>query len=146
METLILKGVITATSDKQSEVYRVETEQKSAYLKLDETETAKAKAFGLTEYGTDEKYFVVKLSQDVTIRFKDHVGNETTKTRSGLANETPNFHTDDKLCAVAIMKNQSKAGNEFFRLYSIFGKIVDVEKRDAFEEMDLTDIINDLPF
>lgn len=136
METLVLKGIITATSDKDDGKFKGGVVQKTAYLKLDEKESEKAKRFGLVEYGQDDKFFIVKLSKEITLRD----GNNVIK-RSGIANETPNFSSGEKKVAIAIVKTvNEKYGKEFFRLYSIYGTILNNTAQDPFKDMELEDI------
>lgn len=134
MKTLVIKGIISATSDKQSDKFKVETLQKSVHIVVDELFEAQLIAFGLTKYTPQEKgaqpYFVVKAAKKIRYNNDEYI--------SGLADgNQPNFHSDGKLVAMNLIKSTSEQGNEFVRLNAILGKVQEFESIDPFADIDL---------
>lgn len=132
METLLLKGIITATSDKQSDKFVTASPQKSVYIELDADNTQKAKAFGLREYTSQEDgnaFFIIKTSRKVDL-YQDKVKVDTI---SGVAGEYENFHSDGKEVGLSLIKGESKQGNEYYRLHAINGEMVRVESINPFQ-------------
>ena len=142
---IVVRGIITATSDKQSQDFDVNTELKTVhFVPQNDTEREKLIEFGLQEYGKEHKYFMAKLPKT----FKH--GNVT---RSGLAQteanidegtgeiiDNPNFHSDGNIVALALFKGE-KSKNVFYRITRIHGVLVNFEV-DPFADEDLGDIVS----
>lgn len=137
LKGLVVRGIITSTSDKQSEKFVPKTPQKTIYFTVsNEADRKKLEDFGLTEYtgakGTPEEinYFMVKMSERVK-----HDG----RVISGIAGEERNFTSDGKVVALALLKGEN-VGNIFYRCTAIHGILVENEGVDPFADMDLSDI------
>ena len=117
MENLIIKGQITATSNKVNEDYKTDNPTKTAYLTVTDDNIRKAMVnFGLTEYTSkqdESNFFIIKLPQQLTLV----KGNHMRKMLGDV--ESPNIKTkDDTDFKMNIIKGRSK-GNDFFRLQAI---------------------------
>lgn len=89
IESLLVSAMITATSVKQKGDF--ESKTKTAYIKADDKNTKLLKAFGLEEYGKEEKFFIVKFSQ----KAKAYNGpNDKAGHALPVGLDTPNFHID----------------------------------------------------
>ena len=130
MKQLNLVGIITATSNKQSEKFKSENPRKSVYLKLDPKQTELAIAFGLREYGKEDKFFIVKASESVTEYNKDAV---VVKKWDG-GTESNNFNSDNQLVSIAIIEGQSDAGNKFYRAFAVQGELNEVVPENPFSK------------
>src|SRR5699024_12121105 len=82
MENLIIKGQITATSNKVNEDYKTDNPTKTAYLTVTDDNIRKAMVnFGLTEYTSkqdDSNFFIIKLPQQLTLVKGNHRSEEHT--------------------------------------------------------------------
>lgn len=122
LESLNVLGIITATSDKQSDSFTPKgTPRKSIYLKLDELESAKAEAFGLQKYISKEDqtpFFIVQPAENISLF---QVGEDTPYGKiSGIADVDRNFHTDENLVQLALVKGYNdKYKKSYFRLTAI---------------------------
>lgn len=121
LESLNVLGIITATSDKQSESFTSNSPRKSIYLKLDELESAKAEAFGLQKYISKEDqtpFFIVQPAENISLF---QVGEDTPYGKiSGIADVDRNFHTNEKLVQLALVKGYNdKFKKSYFRLTAI---------------------------
>ena len=119
MENLVIKGRITATSNKVDTKFKQENPTKTAYVTVsDETEKKKLIDFGLTEYTSKQdglSFFIIKLPQNVAIFVEGVKGSEQL---SGSV-ETPNFFTvEGKELLLNIIKGENM-NNDFFRLQAI---------------------------
>lgn len=135
MKTLVVKGIITATSDKQNEEFKAKTPTKSIYFRANEKYSALLKEFGLEEYsGVDKetkeenKFFIVKASAQVNIN-----GEKIDCTIEG---ETMNFHSDEKEVGIALIQNKHSTGTIFTRCYAIKGVIDYNAAIDPFADFD----------
>lgn len=113
METLLINGTITATSNKKSDLSSENSQRKSIYLSLDKENEKKALDFGLTMYTSqdNENFFIVKASNELTI----YKGNEAKRIKSDI--NSNNFSTSSNV-GIAIMKGE-KNRNTFYRLYAL---------------------------
>lgn len=156
MENLIIKGQLTATSNKVNEDYKTDNPTKTGYVTVeDENISNKMKDFGLTEYTSqqdDSKFFIIKLPQQLTLV----KGNNMRKLSGDV--ESPNLKTKDgQEFKMNVIKGRNK-GNDFFRLQAIeVNDYSDVEqiqmenpfgdgylKSDDNQPVDISD--DDLPF
>lgn len=136
MENLVIKGRITATSNKVDTKFKQENPTKTAYVTVsDEAEKKKLIDFGLTEYTSKAdglSFFIIKLPQNVAI-YVDGV--EGSEPLTGSV-ETPNFSTvEGKDLLLNIIKGEHM-NNDFFRLQAIkieqSSDIVEVEQTNPF--------------
>src|SRR5699024_9361866 len=93
MENLIIKGQITATSNKVNEDYKTDNPTKTAYVTVTDDNIRKAMVnFGLTEYTSkqdESSFFIIKLPQQLTLVKGNHM-----RKMSGDV-ESPNIKTKD---------------------------------------------------
>ena len=64
MENLVIKGIISTTSNKQSKDFKSENPQKTAYLQLDEKNAKLLEEFGVQKYtskNSDDFYCIMYL-------------------------------------------------------------------------------------
>ena len=89
METLLINGTITATSNKKSDLSSENSQRKSIYLSLDKENEKKALDFGLTMYTSqdNENFFIVKASNEITI----YKGNEAKRIKSDINSNNFSF-------------------------------------------------------
>lgn len=136
MENLVIKGRITATSNKVDTKFKQENPTKTAYVTVsDETEKKKLIDFGLTEYTSKKdglSFFIIKLPQNVAIYVDGVEGSEPLPGNT----ETPNFSTvEGKDLSLNIIKGEHM-NNDFFRLQAIkieqSSDIVEVEQTNPF--------------
>lgn len=140
---IVVRGIITATSDKQSEDFEAAKELKTVHFTVADSEKEKLEAFGIREYGTDHKYFMAKLSE----KFKHNgvVKSGLAQTLANVDKETgeiidnPNFHSDGRIVALALFKGV-KSKNTFYRVTQIKG-VLDNFEVDPFADEDLSDIV-----
>lgn len=123
MESIVILGELTTTSNKQSEEFTSEVKSKTGYFEItDEKEIAKALEFGLKKYTSKEDgndFFICKLAQN--IRIYDGLGGKTPIMEQPATIEDVNFKTSGPM-QLAFIKGQ-KNKNEFIRLSAI--KVVD---------------------
>ena len=120
MENLVINGQITATSKKNDGKFKQEVATKTAYLKVDETSRKALIEFGLTEYGSDDKFFIIKFPKNVMV-YQNGFGVNRPDLSQVILNgeETNNFKTpDNKLLKLNIIKGDN-LGNVFHRLQAI---------------------------
>lgn len=136
MENLVIKGRVTATSNKVDTKFKQENPTKTAYVTVsDEAEKQKLLDFGLTEYTSKQdglSFFIIKLPQNVAI-YVDGVS-EPEPMSGGV--DTPNFSTiENKELPLNIIKGEHM-NNDFFRLQAIkieqSTDIVPVEQTNPF--------------
>ena len=152
IETLVVDGIITGTSDKQSKDFEVKEPRKTVYFSAkNDVERKKLLDFGLQEYETretKEKFFIIKTSENVK------VGDNTLDCSVDVDGEganikytakTKNFSSDGGVVSVAIMKGESQR-NKFYRLYAIKGRVVPNASVDPFAniESDIEEVEIDL--
>lgn len=117
LENIVITGIISTTSNKQPEDFKVENPQKTAYLEVDEKNAKLLEKFGLRRYtSNDEKdFFCVKVVNELKL-----YDDPTSKTSIPLATDvdTPNFKSEGGNIKMSIIKGL-KAGNEFFRLHAV---------------------------
>ena len=120
MENIVIKGKVTATSNKVDGKFKQEEPTKTAYLTISDADKEKAITFGLREYTSKEdgkSFFIAKLPKNVAI-YVEGVKSATPELMSGSV-QTPNFKTTDEYdLALNIIKGEN-LGNEFFRLQAI---------------------------
>ena len=140
LETLVVAGQITATSNKVDSKFKQEVPTKTAYISVDEENAEALKEFGLQEYsskneetGEEETFFIVKLpAKGVSI----WLNKKKVAVRDSSVN-TPNFQTVPGLpVGLAILKGENM-GNEFYRLTALNvtqkEDIFDIEESNPFE-------------
>ena len=123
MKTITIKGIITGTSNKQSEDYEGKSPKKSIYLAVDKENQKILEDFGLTMYTSKEKegepsvdFFICKASTEIK-RYNDK--NEIDERISGVAKEgSANFSSNEFTIELALMEGFNK-GNKFYRVYAI---------------------------
>ena len=111
--SVMVKAKITATSVKQQGEFDSKT--KTAYLKADPKNSRILKEFGLTEYGDEDKFFIIKFSSKAKAYNgpKDKEGH-----RLPVDLETPNFSIDDE--PVLLNLTHSKhMGNDVKRISAV---------------------------
>lgn len=132
MENLIISGIISTTSNKQSAQFRVENPQKTAYLLLDQENADKLEEFGVTKYTskTGEDFYCLKLVEKLKLYFDD--------SKDALIADTsvddPNFKTE-KVVKMNVIKGE-KTGNTFYRLQALLlndsSDLVQIEAENPF--------------
>lgn len=138
METIIIKGIITATSNKKSDLNNEESQRKSIYISGDKANLERAKDFGLTVYTSKDgdDFLIVKASNMVTLYCGEEYKKISTSVNDG------NFNTGDNVVDLAIMKGE-KNHNTFYRLYAInlkdFSQLETVKKLNPFSGNQLDD-------
>lgn len=138
METIIIKGQVTATSNKKSDLNSEGSQRKSIYISSDNENLERAKEFGLTVYTSKDgdDFLIVKASNEVTL----YCGEDYKKISTSINDD--NFNTGDNIVDLAIMKG-SKNHNDFYRLYAInvkdFSDIETVKKLNPFSGNQLDD-------
>lgn len=118
---VVVKGQVSATSNKVDNRFKNEDPTKTAYLIVnDPAEAQKLIDFGLTQYSSktdDTKFFIVKLPKEVAIYIKGADGNAPEKYSGRL--DSPNFSTaEGKDLNLNIIQGEN-TGNKFFRLQAI---------------------------
>lgn len=121
---MIIEGIITATSKKQSGDFKQDIPTKTAYVKVDSENEKKLVDFGLRKYTSKENkedYFILKFPANLMIYFP----NGFSQARPDLSQitldgiETNNFKTpDDKPLKFNILKGNHR-NNDFYRLQAI---------------------------
>ena len=138
MENLVIKGRITATSNKVDDKFRQEQPTKTAYITVfDPKDIDHLKKFGLTEYTSREdrtSFFIIKLPKQVAIYVSGVHSQEPEKMSGGI--DTPNFSTPEgKELSLNIIKGENM-GRDFFRLQAIqiedANDIIEVEQTNPF--------------
>ena len=132
MENLIIRGIISTTSNKQSTEFKVENPQKTAYLLLDKENADKLEKFGVRKYTskTGEDFYCLKLVNELKLYFD--------KTKSSVIANTsiddPNFKTE-KIVQMNVIKGE-KSGNTFYRLQGLLlndaDDLVQIEAENPF--------------
>lgn len=131
MKDLVIKGQITATSNKQSDKFVAKTPQKTAYLKLDAKNAKLAQEFGLQEYTPKdggEPYFMVKIVE----KLRAYYDNSNACDKLDTSIETPNFKTPDNVEIGLALVQGENLGNKFYRLSAVkLSKSSDIETLEA---------------
>src|SRR5690606_11441785 len=132
---VVVKGHVSATSNKVDNKFKNEDPTKTAYLIVNEpAEAQKLIDFGLTQYSSktdDTKFFIVILPKQVDIYIKGADGNAPEKYSGRL--DSPNFSTTpDKDLNLNIIQGEN-TGNKFFRLQAI-----QIEETTDFIEVEQT--------
>lgn len=133
MENIIVEGMITATSKKNSGDFKQEIPTKTAYVTTDETNAKRLEDFGVTKYTSKdgEDYFILKFPSNVMVYTPNGFGQKrpdlSQVTLEGV--ETNNFKTpDDKMLSLNVIKGNHK-NNDFFRLQAIrLTDLTDIEE------------------
>lgn len=115
MENLIIEGIISTTSNKQSSEFKVEKPQKTAYLLLDKENADKLEKFGVRRYTskTGEDFYCLKIVEQLKVYFDKSKASMTVD--AGV--DVPNFKTE-KVIKMNVIKGE-KTGNTFYRLQAL---------------------------
>lgn len=115
MENLIIEGIISTTSNKQSSEFKVEKPQKTAYLLLDKENADKLEKFGVRKYTskTGEDFYCLKVVEQLKVYFDKSKASITVD--AGV--DVPNFKTE-KVIKMNVIKGE-KTGNTFYRLQAL---------------------------
>lgn len=116
MENILIEGIITTTSNKQSEKFEVKKPKKSVYITADKENSKKLKDFGLTEYTTkdnNEAFFIVKCVDELKLYFDT----ENPAIPMNTTIQDDNFKTE-KPIFMNIVKGEN-IGNVFYRLSAV---------------------------
>lgn len=115
MENLVIEGIISTTSNKQSSEFKVENPQKTAYLLLDKENADKLEKFGVRRYTskTGEDFYCLKIVEQLKVYFDK--SNASMTVDVGV--DVPNFKTE-KVIKMNVIKGE-KTGNTFYRLQAL---------------------------
>ena len=115
MENLIIEGIISTTSNKQSSEFKVEKPQKTAYLLLDKENADKLEKFGVRRYTskTGEDFYCLKIVEQLKVYFDKSKASITVDAGVDVAN----FKTE-KVIKMNVIKGE-KTGNTFYRLQAM---------------------------
>lgn len=115
MENLIIEGIISTTSNKQSSEFKVENPQKTAYLLLDKENADKLEKFGVRKYTskTGEDFYCLKIVEQLKVYFDKSKASITVDAGVDVAN----FKTE-KVIKMNVVKGE-KTGNTFYRLQAL---------------------------
>ena len=115
MENLIIEGIISTTSNKQSSEFKVEKPQKTAYLLLDKENANKLEKFGVRKYTskTGEDFYCLKIVEQLKVYFDKSKASITVDAGVDVAN----FKTE-KVIKMNVVKGE-KTGNTFYRLQAL---------------------------
>lgn len=133
MENIVIEGIISTTSNKQSKEFRVENPQKTAYLELDEVNAKKLEDFGVSKYTSKDgdDFFCLKVVEKLKLYFEDKTNASVEHDASVNA---PNFKTEGKV-RMNIIKGE-KTGNVFYRLQALLittqNELVEIEAENPF--------------
>lgn len=131
MENKVIYGKISTTSNKQSDQYKAETPQKTAYLELDEKNAKILEDFGLQKYTSQDgdDFYCIKIVTELKMYLD-------TNTKKGIPMksdiDSPNFKTKDGVTIGMNVIKGSKANNTFYRLQAVLLKDTsDIEAIEA---------------
>lgn len=133
MENIVIEGIISTTSNKQSKEFVVNNPQKTAYLELDEANEKKLVAFGVNKYTSKEgdDFICLKVVEKLKLYFDDKSKGSFEHDASISA---PNFKTNGKV-RMNVIKGE-KAGNVFYRLQALLittqNELVEIEAENPF--------------
>ena len=115
MENLIISGIISTTSNKQSKDFKSENQQKTAYLELDEENANKLEKFGVRKYTskTGEDFYCLKIVEKLKVYFDK--SKASINLDAGV--DVANFKTE-KSIQMNVIKGE-KTGNTFYRLQAL---------------------------
>ena len=136
LEMLIVKGIITATSDKVDPRFASTTgeDTKTIYVELDGESAVQAKAFGLREYVSKEDgkpFFIIRSARNLSI-YDSEDEDANKQVISGIVNEYNNFESVGEV-GLAISKGKSDInGQPFYRVFAILGEIQEFETTNPF--------------
>lgn len=126
METLIIAGQITATSNKQDDKFKQEVPTKTVYIAFDEENGKKLEDFGIHTYTSQnkERFAIVKApASGISIW-----NNGKNLGKMDCSIEAKNFKTVDGLPVGLAFVKGDKLGNEFYRITDInVGQETDIE-------------------
>lgn len=133
MENIIIEGIITTTSNKQSDKFESKNPRKTAYIKCDDENSQKLEFFGLQKYTSEkdkEDFFCVKITNEL----KMYLDAENPPVPLETSVTTDNFKTE-KPIYMNIIKGEN-LGNTFYRLSSVLldnsSDIVMIEPENPF--------------
>ena len=142
LENIIVKGIITATSNKQKKGFDSDPRKTIYFNVVDEKDRQALKEFGITEYTpTDKKeepFYIVKASEEIKLY---QVGKKEYVTSLDTSSTSNNFSTGDSVVGISILKGKSEMGNAYKRVYAILVKNLEdikmLEPENPFEDMEL---------
>ena len=132
MENLVIKGIISTTSNKQSKDFKSENQQKTAYLQLDEKNAKLLEDFGVQKYTSKngEDFHCIKVIEKLKLYFDD--SKACVEYESDV--NQPNFKTEKEV-KMNIIKGE-KTGNTFYRLQALqlndVSDLVEIEAENPF--------------
>ena len=134
LESLVIKGIITATSNKKSDKYENQVNRKQVYFTVDEETAKKVEGFGLRKYTSydGEDFFVVRTSKTVS-RYEEGKLVDEILCENTDSEFTPNFNSDGKVVGLNLIKGESDYGKDWIRLSAINGNIEFVVRTSPFE-------------
>lgn len=115
IEQFIFEGIITGTSNKQSEEMKTDKPRKSCYISVDEENAEILLQNGLTKYTSKEDkkdFFIIKFSEEIKVYAPEGYFNHDTSTSSD------NFSTDDKKVKFACIKGKNM-GRNYVRIFAL---------------------------
>lgn len=133
VKNLIINAVITATSKKQSPVYKTDNPRKTVYFRpVTDLDAEKLVSFGMKAYTSEEEelFFIVKTAESVPVyaTAQDHTPTEVLDgTDTG-----DNFDSNEKKVQLNIIKGHNR-GNDFYRLQAILGEVSYVAPSNPFD-------------
>ena len=133
MENIVIEGIISTTSNKQSKDFKVKKKKKTAYLELDEVNEKKLEAFGVSKYTSKDgdDFFCLKVVEKLKLYFDDKT-NVSVEHYAGI--NAPNFKTTGKV-KMNVIKGE-KTGNVFYRLQALMitteNELVEIEAENPF--------------
>lgn len=134
LENLVIKGIITATSNKKSDKFENQVNRKQVYFTVDEETAKKLEEFGLRKYTSYDKedFFIVRTSKNVS-RYEGGKLVEEILCENTDSEFTPNFNSDGKVVGLNLIKGESDYGKYWIRLSAIDGELEVVERTNPFE-------------
>lgn len=120
LKSFNFKGVITSTSDKQSDKFKQDEDQqrKSVFISTDEENAKILIEHGLTQYTSKEDnvpFFIVKAARNVKAYEKGK--KEVMETISGMPNQSMNFSTNGEVDISCVVGENM--GNAYVRVSAI---------------------------
>ena len=132
MENLIISGIISTTSNKQSKDFKSENPQKTAYLQLDEKNAKLLEEFGVQKYTSKngDDFHCIKVIDKLKLYFYN--SKACVEFESDV--NQPNFKTEKEV-KMNIIKGE-KTGNTFYRLQALqlddTSDLVEIEAENPF--------------
>lgn len=141
LKNIRVKGIITATSNKQKKGFDSDPRKTIYFTALDEKDRQALKEFGITEYTPENKnekpFFIVKASETIKLY---QVGKKEYVTELDTSVSANNFNTANTV-GISILKGKAETGTEYKRVYALLVKdlsdITPIEPENPFENMEL---------